>query len=422
MGVALLVTTAQLGCESEKAKWNLAQALNLRQSGRVEEAASLCQIAMDQDPDNCQIKLNLAKMLAESGKGEIAVALCDEHHQCFPNDLPSRKIRSDCLQYLGRFDEALSEYKKSLSSRVSRTPIERNNLAYFRALAKKELSKAAADVQQAIDEEESRYWGAYILPLQVRTIVSAGLISRHVDQRRHSLRLLDRMIQKYELKLERVESLIKKLVAEQIAMVFPVTEQHEKQTLNARANGEILRTSLALMLTTRALMLEDVNRFRCVDADRLRIEELGFEFSKLASDLPSDLACLKALSMATIYLDTRGFVSVQQPWREVDSEEAPLGTFRPVTGTSNYESALEDLDLAVLAAQLGQAAINSPLYNSIEISVEQVRRRKNMARRATAVLLYHRMKAHERGGNSKAADSDQCRIQALGFPPDEALF
>ena len=416
MALALLV--AQPGCETEKAKWNLAQAINLSQSGEIEEAITLSQQAMEQDPDNCQIKRHLAQLLAENGRGEIAVALCDVHQDCFPNDLPAREVRSTCLQYLGRFDESLAEYKNFLSTRVARSPSELNTLAYFRALANKELGQAGAEIQEAIEQIESKYWGAFILPMQVRAVVSAGLISRHVDGRRQALRLLDRMIDQYEAKLVFGNTVVKQVVTEKIGLTYPISKQHENQTLNARANREIRKSSLAVMLVTRALILEDCKQTERVDADRRRIEALGYEFSKLASSLPSDLACLDSLDMATMYLDTRGFISVLQPW----PDEMTLQKFNDSTSYSSYQEAIEDLDLSVLAAQLGQAALNSSLYNSMELPVEKVMRRKEMARRVTAVLLYHRMKAYQRGGRAKAAAKDQCRIQALGFPPDASLF
>ena len=417
----LALGAVQLGCEAEKAKWNLARAMNLSEADQIDEAIALSQIASDQDPDNCEIKLYLARLLAENGKGEIAIALCDVHHQGFPNDLPAREVRSMCLKYLGRFDEALVDYKKSLSGRVKRTPAELNNLAYFRALAKTELSKAAEDIQEAIRAKELEYLGRRRFPFEVRTMVAAGLISRHVDRRRPALRLLDRMIVQYEEKLAQLNRRIQSSITQQVKTSFPLNRQQQDQVLKERSIREIEKSSLAFLLTVRALILEDFQRTQCVDDDRRRIEELGFDLEKLIEELPSDQACLNALGTAAIFLDTRGFISAVQPWQDPTSSLA-FQAFDSSARIPAYQTAIEDLDLAVMSAQLRQAALNSPLYNSMEISAEQVKRQKRMARRETAVLLYHRLKAHERGGNEKAAAKDQCQIEAIGFAPDESLF
>ena len=89
---------------------------------------------------------------------------------------------------------------------------------------------------------------------------------------------------------------------------------------------------------------------------------------------------------------------------------------------SSYEEALADLDSAILASEFMEFSLNSSLYNTPDFSAQQITRRKKMATRMTAVLIYHRMEVHRRAGKKKAADQDQLSIEKLGFEADGNLF
>ena len=460
------------GCGKQAAKWNFARAMNLAEAGRLDEAIELMESALQQAPGDQQIKLSLANLLAENGQGELGIGHCDEILESNPSNKLAHQIRSTCLQYLGRFDQSLCDYKRCLSGHVSRSPVERNNLAYYRALARKDLSKAALDIQSAIESEEGEYWGcSYVVPLQVRTAVAAGLIARHIGQHDDVLQPLNAKIDQYENGFAIQDAMIKSLITQKMhqhALLdetlrdkmrtserlpaisqdslfeidlhadFPFGEELEKGLLNARSIKQVHANCLGLMLATRALIHEDMHCYRSVDKDRRRVQELGFDFAELAKELPSDEACLATLRKASLYLDTRGFVSGRRDWiGEPASTVEVLTTetasalpgkpqddqvLAPEVAPSNYREALEDLNFAVLAAQYMELALNSSLYNSPELSAHQIEQKKKMATRMTAVLLYHRMEVHLRKGNKRAADDDQRSIERLGFQPGASLF
>ena len=461
------------GCKQESAKWNYARAMNLAEAGQLEEAIELMELALEQSPADRQIKLSLAQMLAENGQGELGIGHCDEYLESNPDDKEAHQIRSTCLQYLGRFDLSLCDYKHCLSGHVSRTPVQLNALAYYRGLANTELSKAARDIQKAIEMEEGKNWGCrYLVPMQVRTAVAAGLISRHIDRHDQALCRLNSKIEQYERKLSNQDSLIKSLIvrklqnqsasgemtdsdiqpaqsqpvatepatfAHDMRMEFPFGERTENVLLNARSIKQVQKNCLGVMLATRALIHEDRKCYRSADHDRRRIQELAFDFAELAKELPDDQACLFAFRNACMYLDTRGFVSGRREWSGEQPDSNRFALFFDTgigmskkskshknvdisIAPSNYQEALEDLDFAVLAAEFMELALNSSLYNSPELSARRIEKRKKMATRMTAVLLYHRMEVHLRGGNTEAANQDQRSIERLGFQPDASLF
>ena len=424
--------------------------MNLAEAGQSEEAMEVMEIAFREAPDNRQIKLAYANMLAENDQGELGITLCDEILELTPEDELAHQVRSTCFQYLGEFDLALENYKRHLSGKMSRTPIELNNLAYFRALARKELSRANRDINKAIDSEELEYWGCnYIVPLDVRTAISVGLLSRTLNQREQALVELDRRITTYESKLETQISFIQGVVTElmqenppeiqqsisteqvtaetppvettESKASFPFGEKLEKGIANARALKQIDKNSLAVMLATRALINEDLGAFALADRDRKRLQQLGLDFKTLATSLPNAEACLTQLQKASMYLDTRGFVSGRRNWQ---STALPSFDQRPeiLNTPSSYENALDDLDCAVLASEFTELALKSSLYNTPDFSAQQIARRKKMARRMTAVLIYHRMEIHRRAGNKQAAARDKEIIEDLGFEANGSLF
>jgi len=70
-------------------------------------------------------------------------------------------VRSECLQYLGRFQEALVDYQKFTAEKIDKDTRELNTLAYYRALAGYELDKAYRQIDTAIGKYESRQWGGF---------------------------------------------------------------------------------------------------------------------------------------------------------------------------------------------------------------------------------------------------------------------
>ena len=419
--------------------------MNLAEGGHSDEAMKIMESAFREAPENRQIKLAYANLLAENDQGELGITLCDEILELTPEDAMAHQILSTCLQYLGEFDLALENYKLQLSGKISRTPIELNNLAYFRALAQKELSRANQDIKKAIESEELEYWGCnYIVPLDVRTAVAMGLLSRTLNQRDRALAELDRKIKNYEGKLETQVSFIQGIVTELMQENPPVEtadsktsfafgEKLEKGISNARALKQIDKNSLGVMLATRALINEDLGANELADRDRQRLQELGLSFTTVANSLPNSEACLTQLQKASMYLDTRGFVSGRRKWQSKNLSATDQGS-EPVTisefqvlnpnlnAPSSYENALEDLDCAILASEFMELALNSSLYNTPDFSAQQIARRKKMARRMTAVLIYHRMEIHRRAGKKKAAAQDRTTIENLGFEANGSLF
>ncbi len=425
--LALAILPFSFGCREESAKWKQARANILYTSAApIKAAIAELESANELSPADDNIKLQLARLYAEDGQCELGIGLCNEYLKLHPNDIRGYDTRATCWRFLGKFDRALADYKKSLGDHISRSPGELNNLAYFRGLAEQEINKAALDIQKAITEVETgqgQAWGSpLMLPLRVRTLISAGMISRHVNRHQVAIGHLSQKIDQYDSTLAKLQENLKANVTDESQFEFPFGKVAERSLLNSRARIEVQKTSLAAMLATRALIFEDFGKPAKADRDRIRIRELGFEFPAMVKKLPSDFACLNSLDVASTYLDTRGFVLGRQSWNTASSMSAKIaGIANADLLYSSYKEALSDLDLAVLSSQFSQLALESSLYNTPEISSEQIAQRKKYSARTTAVLLHHRKEVHLRGGNKAAAAKDQEQIDSLGFK-DSSLF
>lgn len=423
------------GCGNETAKWRHAQARNLYAEGDLSGAIELMELAFKQSPDNVDIQLDLAMFYAEDGKCELGTGICRKYLEKYENDIRGLDTCSRCKMCSGKFKAALRYYKKSISGHVSRSTGELNNLAYYRGLAGVELDQAAQDIQKAIQEIELRRgWGvgpklSRVLSLQVRTLIAAGLISRHIEGREEALGFLDPKIERYNSRLQLRELFLRDRITLEARAEGPFSKSVEDELLDIRAEIELLKTSIAAMAATRALICEDLKMTEQADSDRMLVQSLGFDFQRLVDDLPADFNCLDSLDLAATYLDTRGFILGRLEWEgdqpdgnsiEPASQSA-LNEYSSSKFKSSYEESLEDLDLAVLAASFNQSAMNSPLFNTPDLSPEIVKKFKAQNVKTAAVLLHHRSEVHLRAGHKDKAAKDLEQIEALGFK-DSTLY
>lgn len=414
----ILFALSATGCGSERAKWSLAESENLYEDGDLAGAVAALEKTAELAPNDENIKLHLAQRYAENGQYELGLGICNEYIKSHPDDVRGYHTRFNCHLFKSNFSEALADYKKSLSANASRSLKELNNLAYFRGLAEEEIDKAAIEIQTAINKiEKSGNWGSPLrITLQARALVVAGLISRHIDQQQVALIHLDKKINSYELEIDAQTVRLKRLVAGEIHRGVPFGKNIDAILLKTRGRIENVSTHLAALLATRALVYEDLGEHEKADTDRLKLEQLNFKFEDFVRRLPSDSWCVHSLSSVSMYLDTRGFVLGRQTWAENDPLWTMIGGSEiPPLAVSNYESALEDLDLAILASRFYELAIDTSLYNTPEFSAKAISQEKRSAKRSTAVLLHHRREIHLRGGNQEAAAKDEKEIEQLGF-------
>lgn len=412
----MVVSVLSSGCQSEFAKWEFARGLEAEESGDLSSAIAHMQTAVAKLPENAGMKLELATVLAEQGDRE-SLTLCDQVLAKYPSRKSALLSKANCQQHLGEFEEALATYKLVLSDHVKLNEAELNNLAYFRALANRELELAATDIEKAIDQVESKRWpsGLY-LPLRIKSAMAMGLICRQLDQQQEVIGLLNEQIGSLETDYANFQAVVSLTIFAQIQTEFPLSKTTEKETELIRNNRDLIRACLASLLVVRALVHQDLEQFESANADRLRIRDLDYDADQLAEKLPNKFACLDLLSDATTYLDTRGYILGLLPWDDIAWEDLNLDTDSPVR-ISSYREAMSDLDMAVSAAKTIRIAIDGSFYNVPEFSVADVKRIYRQMTRIEAVLRYHRSQIAERAGKTDRSERDRQEIRLLGFDP-----
>jgi tetratricopeptide (TPR) repeat protein len=421
------------GCRQDAAQWKFAKGLNEYEAGNLDQAIELLQESLKLDPSESKVKLRLARLLAENCQGDLGLAWCDEVLDQSPSNAEARNVRVVCLQYLGRFDEAFREYQKVVAGKIDKPAEHLNNLAYFRALASRELDKAQRQISQAIEKyERNKPWANLKgVPIHVQGIVSAGLLTRQVGGREHVVGPLNDLIIQHEDQWNAYDAKLDGLLrlqtaAEETAGVTVADFQSAVDVVSNRIKN--IEGSLALLLATRSLMSEDAGDTVLADRDRLWLKRIGHDPEDVFGRLPSDLECWGAVQVSTVYLDTRGFVLAKQPWatRWIDplgqESSLPVGSASYLAKESNYADALFDLDVAISAAEVNRLVVNSSLLNQMNLDLDAVGFHQQQAGKLIAVLRYHRLKAHEKAGQMDLAAADQRRIESLGFEADCSLF
>ena len=197
-------------------------------------------------------------------------------------------------------------------------------------------------------------------------------------------------------------------------------EAEKLNELVKRSANHVDRTAgnLPVLLATRSLIFDSQGQTKLADLDRLWLKRIGVQPQNVYASLPSDVECMLALGEVQAILDTRGFIQTQLPWQSTWTH--PSGDVMQLEDQSrfitygSYELALQDLDLAIAAAEVRLLALNSDAVNRIEYSVDSIRIKKVSGVKLVAILREHRRQAHMKAGQIEAAQQDQERIEELG--------
>ena len=431
----IVLLVANSGCRKDSAQWKFAAAINEDANGNSEGAIELLQKALRMDPDSASIKLRLARLLAANDQGDLSHMLCEEVLENDPQHETAWRTLSECLHHMGRFDESLAAYQKHVAKDIDKSPNQLNQLAYFRALAGIQLDKALRQSNEGFAKYEKRLsfraahsWGTYSsVPFDVNALVSAGLMSRYTDQGHLYVMgpLSDKIHDQQQVWLS-VKAGFDRLY-DQKDEGLTGQEAEEQRGLEKKAAGlvEGVAGSLKLLLATRSLIFDDQGQSELADLDRLWIKQVGFQPSRVYDSLPSDIECMSALFEIPLMLDTRGFIQTQLPWQPVWTH--PSGKVMRLENRSritygSYDLALQDLDLAIIVAEIRLQALNSNAVNRIDYSIESIRDKKVSGAKLVAISRNHRRQAHLKAGQIEAAQQDQERIEELGWKADDNLF
>ncbi len=415
----VILPLALYGCRTERARWTAAEAMNLFAQNETDAAFAKLRQAVDSSSSDNGLRIMLAEMLALNGQATECLRLCDEILESEPSSLAAIQIKSDCQQQLERPLDALATAKSLrpfLTPSQANSSTRRNNLAYYRALANTELDVAREDMLTVLrDQSQNIYWSFdFNLSLEAQAIISIAQLSRKLDRQAEGEELLDTKIIEFERLAYLFDQELLAVINENVKKNGLLSTELEDEVKNLRVAVQQKRGELAVFLVLRALRAQETGDEDQCDKDRLWAKQLGFDPDELARLLPTDAVYLQALQEAWVYLDTYGYVLYR---------------------TGDYEEALTQLDLAVLAGEYHLLSLDSPLRNSSTESPKfEYSRTQAEIKKTLAATYYHRMLVHRElsldveseestlDGAVDLEEADANRIRSLGFDPSSLLY
>lgn len=414
----LVVPSIVGGIPQEISNWYYASAIESRLDGNLEQAVLTLDKAVRKDPQNASLivtdiewRIEWARHrfdLQESDEKVIAqyiqesiidrcTALINDSEKADEvgnrvDKLSLYLLRANAKTLAGDPQGAVQDILKARKEFPERNDSTMANaLCYFNALAETNLEKSLVTMNSLIGDLQSDFQLSYrcaILLLRNREYEAA-------------VKELDRAIAKHEEMPEGSDQ-FKERVSDLLGEGLVPTEQIQQiESLRRLRDNDHIRA--AWLYTFRGKALRELGRDQEADDDWTKVEELGESPILIAEKLNRSEVYRDYLHLASMWLDTRGYVYF---------------------AAGEFEEAKDDLDRAIRYLEAYLSGLKADLAE-IERMVVDLRDLNFLLREKEemlAVLLYHRFEVLESLGESDLAQQDQDRIKKLGYRPGPHLF
>ena len=282
-----------------------------------------------------------------------------------------------------------------------------NQLAYFRALANKDLHLANQDIETAV-RATTRNLGWKDdsgLTLPVKATVLATLVARCCNANEEAIKVLTPQIGAIQSQIKQSKDRLTESVYRDSQQSIPVKES--SRTSGFRKTLRAYENQAAHLLSCRAIVFRDLGDRVGSLTDRFEVQQLGFDPSQILENLPADQTAVIFLQRVSAYLDTRGFIRGMLPWD--DDSKGEVSNF-----VSDFESAINDINVAIFCSSVDLKSFDFSIRNSVEI-IENRTSAKKAGTKNLAVMHNHRLLLFERAGLLDRAESEIATIRELGF-------
>ena len=446
LGICLLVAVPILAqnFSAESARWRVAAVYERYLDGEHKQSITELRQLAEKLPGNDLVKMTLAKWLLQDRNAEEALQVLES----IPETKQKEKFLSlkiGCLIGSGDCSEALRVYREAHPANEVRANAwkvlqHKNTLAYLSALAGEDIELALENANTNIAYHEQGYEGELEFKMRApeQALFYAAIIYRDKAQRVELSQAerdeaADKALEITSAHINWVrESYFascedkRKLVGQRGDDEEPENESTEQSEGEKKAKANELKrnyfaSTLSAFCTLRALVYQDLGKYRKSREDRKFITSLAFRPEQVANRFPDVKSAAWRLQALAGPLDTRGCVRYRM---------------------GKIALAILDLNAAIVAQQ---ATIDISAYfdrTSIQLEDSLDPRQQEEAyvrlpQRSLAVMLLHRSWAWEamlqlqlRSSNGapadiaafRRADKDRARIRELGFQPDRYLF
>lgn len=238
----------------EVARWYAAAATTAEWDGNYDLAQERLAQAIAWDAENPEWYLTRALLHEEHGEYAAALADCDALLELQPENIEALKIHSMMCIHLGKPDAAINDWKqfRSLAERDGTLHVsDYNDIAYFFALADRDLDEALVFINRALVNDPENY----------QLLDTRGYVYYRLNKYAEARRDLDKAVADAKSDLAKREHDIKTVITD---------PQRYQEVLHA------LRKPAAVIIHHRALVLEKLGLEAEAEIDRARVRELGF--------------------------------------------------------------------------------------------------------------------------------------------------
>lgn len=378
----------------ERARWHAAAASELQLDQRYQEAIAEMDRAIELNEAEAGYYLQRAQYKLMTQQWESGLADCDLARQLAPQgkNTTITIIRVQLLLHLKRYERAIAELKELLDAQSDVSPPQRaellNQLAYARAVGKRELTEGLAAVDEALEIISSR-----VSMLDPRGYLEFHRAATLIEQgaKQQAIEALDKAEQSARPKFEQN--------ARRMAALAPLLGKRMEYVDRSRA----LRSHLAGILALRAELHEEREQTELAERDRGSLKALAPE-GNIAIAEPLDVQmAIEHVQTTSNMLDTRGYLHYQLgdlPAAAIDLQQA--------------------LEMSETVRELFPEYLEAVRYRVADMRPFELSRLT--LDHALAVMYYHRMLILEAQGQTDAAAKDRSRVRDFGFEPDEQLF
>lgn len=390
----------------EGVQWKAAVAIRKYESGERETAIDELRSLVEQSRDT-SLSLRLIQWLTDAGQVDEAIEKCDlllsqieDPEESFYG-FQASILRANCLIMQERYREAVATVYSVLSLDAdgnTRGVRDRNALAYYRGICKIELRSALGDINSVLREFGRRTFSSPT-NFHGQTAVAAGLVSRYTGQREVAVELIARRLKAAEAELDSGGSRLGKRLYQLMRSFIPLDDELSTSTNLSRERFEQLQNEVVALKSVLALLLDDLGDRSASMELRRQVSEDGTTCEDVLEQLPTEFMLLEVLENGAMFLDTRAVIML---------------------GLKEYERALADMDLAILAIEVRMKSLDSEVQNSS--SAFGLERGRQEITKSAATLYNHRMQIYEAMGDAEKAELDRQRVIELGFEPGPDLF
>ena len=244
----------------ERARWQQAAAEEQRLDGDLDGAIDSLDEAVTRFPDQEALYFKRAEWLMDKGDYDRALEDCQRGIELAPHNTDGYRIRSQILQHLARFEEAVADMEKLLEFSERGWGFDRasalNGVAYSRALANTNVEQALDEVEEALS-----LYREFNGPM----LDTRGFIHYLLGDLEKARADLDQAVMLIE---RENESLAQQLSGDQLGVI----DRRDSQLVFQRHSQGV-----AVIRYHRSLILDSLGETEKAEEDRQRVVELGYE-------------------------------------------------------------------------------------------------------------------------------------------------